>query len=115
MSLEWIPIYASATALAALMVAFSAHNRKIGWKKARPTMLEALNDLYADLGVERSLSSLPSALITSAVPDADFSLQLLKLRGALGSSNPAPVDVEHLVSVEQLVAVGSAKSKLKPR
>jgi hypothetical protein len=88
MTSEWIPIYAGATSLIALMVAFSAHNRKIGWKRSRPTLIEALNDLYADLGVGSDAT--PSAapvVMRPAVSDVDFSLQLLKLRGALGESS----------------------------
>lgn len=85
MTSEWIPIYAGATSLIALMVAFSAHNRKIGWKRSRPTLIEALNDLYADLGVaDATQSAAAPVTLRPAVSDVDFSNQLLKLRGALG-------------------------------
>jgi hypothetical protein len=93
MTSEWIPIYAGGTSLIALMVAFSAHNRKIGWKRTRPTLIEALNDLYADLGVGNdAVPSTPLVAVPPAITDADFSLQLLKLRGALGESGRFSAD-----------------------
>jgi hypothetical protein len=70
------------------MVAFSAHNHKIGWKKSRPTLIEALNDLYADLGVGNDpVPSIPPVVVPPAITDQDFSLQLLKLRSALGEGS----------------------------
>jgi hypothetical protein len=112
MSSELIPIYAGGIALIALMVAFSSHNRKTGWKKTRPTMLEALNDLYADLGVgiESSTSSLPASVAPAAPPDSDFSLQLLKLRGALGNSNSSGLN-QSLGNLHAAVESKQAESK----
>jgi hypothetical protein len=113
MSSELILIYASATALIALMVAFASHNRKTGWKKSRPTLLEALNDLYADLGVgsESPAASLPAPVANAGPQDTDFSLQLLKLRGALGSVSTSPQLTTHETQrgSEQLVISGSRR------
>jgi hypothetical protein len=113
MSSEMILIYASATALIALMVAFASHNRKTGWKKSRPTLLEALNDLYADLGVgsESPASSLSAPVVNAGPRDTDFSLQLVKLRGALGnmSTSPQLTPREAQRASEQLVISGSRR------
>lgn len=115
MPLQMVFIYASGAALITLMAAFAVHNKKIGWKRARPTLLEALNDLYADLGVgmDAPQGSVPT-INHSAPPEADFSLQLLTLRGALGSSKPIALSGEladHYLAKEaqQLITIGTRR------
>jgi hypothetical protein len=79
------------------LTAFAVHNRKSGWKKSRVTLAEALNDLYADLGlsVEPAAAEPHEAerhhLVTSRreevlVDPNDFSDQLIRLQLALGES-----------------------------
>jgi hypothetical protein len=85
-----VPLYLSAASVIVVMVAFARHNRKTGWIKPRPTVRDALNGFYADLGLvhDQPAQPLPAPVAFSPAQTADFSLDLLKLRKALGSGTP---------------------------
>jgi hypothetical protein len=72
-----------------LLVLFSAHNRKTGWKKSRATLSEAIEEFYADLGLAARVndsSQVRPVGIGEACDASEFSLQLVNLRSALGDS-----------------------------
>jgi hypothetical protein len=96
-----ICLYVTAGLVIGLLAAFAVHNRKVGWKRPRATLAEALDDLYADLGLsdeplagpvlvephpaERRhwVTSRPEEIL---VDPNDFSDQLIRLKMALGES-----------------------------
>jgi hypothetical protein len=96
-----ICLYVTAGLVVGLLAAFAVHNRKVGWKKSRTTLAEALDDLYADLGLSDELMAGPGRVeqhparrhhwVTSRheeilVDPNDFSDQLIRLKMALGES-----------------------------
>ncbi len=86
-----IPIYGCAALIITVLGVFARQNRKSGWTRKRPNMVEALEEFYSDLGfVERQAEPLPAAEWKAVTPDESisFSAQMLKLRGALGTSTP---------------------------
>lgn len=97
MPLQMLAIYASGAGLIILMFAFAAHNKKTGWKKIRPTLLEAIHDLYFDLGAQPEITK-AAPVIHADSPDLEFSTQLLRLRGALGNSNVIATETRQLAA-----------------
>jgi hypothetical protein len=93
MNTQLMPLYLSAASAIVAIVAFARHNRKTGWTKPRPTVQDALNGFYADLGLvaEPPAPQIPLPATWSPAQSADFSLQLLKLRKSLGSARPITV------------------------
>jgi hypothetical protein len=88
--------YVAAGAVIGMLTAFAVHNRRVGWRKSRTTLAEALDDLYADLGlsvgpgVEQAHTHLVAARREEVPVDpADFSDQLLRLKIALGDGAAA--------------------------
>jgi hypothetical protein len=84
-------LYISSGVVIGLLVAFAKHNRKVGWKKSRTTLSEALDDFYADLGFSvRAPEPERSYIVTSRpaepVDQGDFSDQLIRLKNALGDA-----------------------------
>ncbi len=83
-------LYVAAGAVIGMLTAFGLHNRRVGWKKSRTTLAEALDDLYADLGLSVAKAEVaPTHFISPRreelpVDAADFSDQLLRLKIALG-------------------------------
>jgi hypothetical protein len=105
-------LYASSVVVIGLLAAFAAHNRRVGWKKSRITLAEALDDLYADLGlsvepqqeVERN-HVISAQRVGVAVDPTDFSDQLICLSKALGEAasvtpNEAKTGAAHMVPVQ---------------
>ena len=97
MSSLTIWLYVSSGLVIGLLSAFAIHNRRVGWKKSRTTLAEALDDLYADLGlaIEPSQEIEPShTIVTKRVESAgdasDFSDQLIRLTKALGEASVKP-------------------------
>ncbi len=106
MTSQTIYLYSSAVTMIGVLVAFSKNNRKNGWKKSRTTLVEALHELYSDLGLTTDLSNPPTGPLL--VNSADFTSQLLSLRGALGVSKPIssnPVVVKQVVKQADSVSV----------
>jgi hypothetical protein len=93
-------LYIASGVVIGLLAAFAAHNRRVGWKKTRTTLAEALDGLYADLGlsVEPGDSEPGRMTITrrteTAVDPADFSEQLTRLMKALGEAAARPNEVK---------------------
>jgi hypothetical protein len=86
-------LYVSSAVVIALLSAFAIHNRRVGWKRSRTTLAEALDDLYADLGlgVKPAEKVEGSHMVThrhieAAVDPGDFSDQLIRLTQALGET-----------------------------
>jgi hypothetical protein len=104
MTLQMVMIYLSAAGAIGVLAAFAAHNRKTGWKKTRPTFVDALSSFYMDLGLATDAHTPSAPVLRQTTTDeaTDFSLQLLRLRTALGSSTTAtkavPVQVEATVA-----------------
>jgi hypothetical protein len=96
MSSLTISLYICSGVVIGLLTAFAAHNRKVGWKKSRTTLTEALDDLYSDLGLNPAvaeaepLHQLITRKVATRVDPADFSGQLIRLKSALGESTPVP-------------------------
>ena len=98
MTANIIPIYGASVLSIGMLALFARQNRKSGWKRERSTFAQAMSSLYKDFGIE--LEEAPTPRPESSVPPVwapvrpsetiDFSAQLLKLRGALGSAG-APV------------------------
>ena len=106
-------LYISSGVVIGLLAAFAAHNRKVGWKKSRTTLAEALDDFYEDLGLGTPVAGMEpqQPFITRKlvqVDPADFSSQLIRLKGALGDSTavtPQESKVPEGVREDQLVKV----------
>jgi hypothetical protein len=85
-------LYVASGLVIGLLIAFAAHNRKVGWKRSRATLAEALDDLYADLGLSVKLVETERHHVVTtrredvSVDPTDFSDQLIRLKRALGSS-----------------------------
>jgi hypothetical protein len=86
-------LYVASGVVIGLLSAFAIHNRRSGWKKSRTTLAEALDDLYADLGLSVDLPQEPerSHLMVARreetpVDPSDFSDQLIRLTKALGEA-----------------------------
>lgn len=86
MSSLTIYLYSAAVAVICALIAFSKNNRKNGWKKTRVTLAGAMEDLYGEIGRGTELNR--PAAATVYVNTMEFTSQLVRLRGALGSSNP---------------------------
>ena len=97
MNSQTISLYSSAIAMITVLVGFSKANRKSGWRKSRTTLGEAFQDFYSDMGFNSNLNT-PAPIQTSA-NHADFTAQLLSLRGALGSSIPMATPVRSTVEL----------------
>lgn len=92
-------LYASSGAVIGLLSVFAIHNQRVGWKKSRTTLAEALNDFYSDLGlgVEQSHETERAHIITARRVEAhvdpiDFSDQLIRLTEALGGAAVKPTE-----------------------
>jgi len=86
-----IPIYGCAVLTITMLGAFARQNRKSGWKRNRLNVVEALETLYADLGLaqpEATPMAGPEWKPVSVEEAIGFSAQMLKLRGALGTGTP---------------------------
>jgi hypothetical protein len=89
-------LYISSGLVIGLLSAFAVHNRRVGWKKSRTTLTEALDDFYADLGLsvgpaeqEDIKRMVVSRRVEAKVDPTDFSDQLLRLTTALGEASRA--------------------------
>lgn len=110
-----ICLYVASGLVIGLLTAFAAHNRKVGWKKSRTSLAEALDDLYADLGlsvepVEEERRHLVTAQRRVELVDPnDFSDQLIRLKLALGASaSTGANEVKTLANQAASSSVGSA-------
>jgi hypothetical protein len=105
-------LYVSSGVVIGLLSAFAIHNRRVGWKKSRTTLAEAMDDLYADLGLsvepaqeaERNYIVMPRRVETGGDP-SDFSDQLVRLTKALGESTSVkPVSAGEAKTLERELA-----------
>jgi hypothetical protein len=91
MDLLTVYLYGSAGIVVGLLALSAAQNRRSGWRKSRGSFSEALDDVYADLGLSLKVPNRESNhVIVRAGPGvtADFSAfsnELINLDKALGS------------------------------
>jgi hypothetical protein len=86
-------LYACSGLTIALLAAFAAHNRRTGWKRSHASVARAFEDAFTELGwsSDGGTAATPteSQRQTPFVAEdlADFSLQLVRMRAALGEAN----------------------------
>jgi hypothetical protein len=104
MTANLIPVYGCAAVTIATLGMFARQNRKSGWKRVRLNMAEAWKVIYSDSGLaeEEKRSVVPAEWTPlSREEEIGFSVQMLKLRSALGAS--ASVTQESRVTERELV------------
>ena len=110
-------LYVSSGVVVGLLSAFAIHNRRVGWKKSRTTLAEAMDDLYLDLGLsveppqetERNYTITPRRVEAGGDP-SDFSDQLLRLTKALGESTSVkPISTGEAKTLERELAPAQVK------
>ena len=102
-------IYLTAGMAIGILGLFAAHNRREGWRKTRTTLADALDDLYADLGLLPEAANAPNKNVVvpaqprTVVDPGEFSFQLMNLDQALReSTSSAPAVIRQ--SEGELVA-----------
>ncbi|MDQ6679192.1 MAG: hypothetical protein M3Z09_18070 [Acidobacteriota bacterium] len=92
-----ISLYVSAALSIGALGFFARQNRKSGWMKLRPSLPEALRELYAGVGVateERKPDRTPAWKPLTNEELIGFSAQMLKLRSALGTHSPVTQETD---------------------